>query len=104
MNLLCEILAVHRSTYYDWVNRPCKVIGPEELVLRRRMKGLFVASRESLGSRMMMENLQNEGFVLGRDRVRRLMKALNLKVKQKRKYKITTDSKHAFPVAYSGPS
>ncbi len=99
VNLLCEMLSVHRGTYYDWINKPCKVIGPEELVLRRRMKELFVTSRESLGSRMMMENLQKEGFVLGRDRVRRLMKALNLKVKQKRKYKVTTDSKHAFPVA-----
>ena len=99
VNLLCEMLAVQRSAYYDWINKPCKVIGPEELALRRRMKELFAASRESLGSRMMMKNLQKEGFVIGRDRTRRLMKTLNLKVKQKRKYKITTDSQHAFPVA-----
>lgn len=99
VNLLCEMLAVQRSAYYDWINKPCKVIGPEELALRRRMKELFAASRESLGSRMMMKNLQKEGFVIGRDRTRRLMKTLNLKVKQKRKYKITTDSQHAYPVA-----
>ncbi len=63
------------------------------------MKELFAASRESLGSRMMKKNLCKEGFQIGRDRVRRLMKSLNLKVKAKRKYKVTTDSKHAFPVA-----
>jgi len=47
----------------------------------------------------MMNNLREEGFDIGRDRTRRLMKALQLKVKQKRKYKVTTDSKHKLPVA-----
>jgi transposase InsO family protein len=63
------------------------------------MKELFRGSRDSLGSRTLMENLQKEGFTLGRDRTRRLMKVLNLKVKQKCKYKVTTDSKHTLPVA-----
>lgn len=99
VNMLCRLLGVQRSTYYDWKDRPGKVIPPEELALRRRMKVLFVTSRESLGSRMMMENLRGEGFDIGRDRTHRLMKALNLKVKLKRKYKVTTDSKHRLPVA-----
>ena len=47
----------------------------------------------------MMKNLREEGFAIGRDRTRRLMKVLNLKVQQKRKYKATTDSKHNLPVA-----
>ena len=46
-----------------------------------------------------MKHLREEGFAIGRDRTRRLMKVLNLKVKQKRKYKATTDSKHNLPVA-----
>ena len=99
VSLLCRMLNVPRSAYYDWRGRPCKVIRPEELALRRRMKALFAASRDSLGSRTMMENLREEGFDIGRERTRRLMKAMNLTVKQKRKYKVTTDSKHDFPVA-----
>ena len=99
VKLLCRMLSVQRSAYYDWRDRPSKVIGPEELALRRRMKALFAASRGSLGSRMMMNNLREEGFEIGRDKTRRLMKALGLKVKQKRKYKVTTDSKHKLPVA-----
>lgn len=63
------------------------------------MKALFAASRESLGSRTMTKNLRLEGFEIGRDKTRRLMKKLQLKVKQKRKYKVTTDSKHNFQVA-----
>ena len=63
------------------------------------MKELFRASRDSLGSRTLAENLREEGFSIGRDRTRRLMKVLDLKVKQKCKYKVTTDSKHKLPVA-----
>lgn len=63
------------------------------------MKTLFVASRNSLGSRMMKENLRGEGFAIGRARVRRLMKVLGLQVKRKRKYQTTTDSRHDYPVA-----
>mgnify|MGYP001812756358 FL=1 len=96
---LCRLLGVKRSTYYDWRNQPCKVISQEEFALRQRMKALFKASRESLGSRTLARKLREEGFEVGRDRTRRLMKALNLKVKQKRKYKATTDSKHQLPVA-----
>jgi len=99
VNLLCRLLGVQRSAYYDRRDQPVRVIPPQELALRRRMKELFRASRDSLGSRTLMKNLREEGFDIGRDRTRRLMKSLNLKVKQKRKYKATTDSKHNLPVA-----
>ena len=99
VKLLCRQLGVQRSAYYDWRVQPGKVIAPEELALRRRMKELFAASRGSLGSRMMRQNLRQEGFEIGRDKTRRLMKSLKLKVKQKRKYKVTTDSNHTLPVA-----
>ncbi len=98
-NMLCRVLGVQRSAYYAWGAQPGKVIGPEELALRRRMKALFAASRGSLGSRTLMNNLNQEGFEIGRDKTRRLMKTLNLKVRHKRKYKVTTDSTHNLPVA-----
>ena len=99
VKLLCRVLGVQRSSYYDWRDRPGKVILAEEFALRQRMKALFKASRDSLGSRTMMRKLREEGFEIGRDRTRRLMKVLNLRVKQKHKYKATTDSKHHLPVA-----
>ena len=63
------------------------------------MKALFAATRESLGSRTMKEKLREEGFQIGRERTRKLMKVLRLQVKRKRKYKVTTDSNHRLPVA-----
>lgn len=63
------------------------------------MRELFKASRGSLGSRTLAKNLRHEGFDVGRTRVRKLMKKLGLVVKQKRKFKVTTDSKHRHPIA-----
>lgn len=99
VTLSCRILGLQRSGYYDWKCCPDKVIPSAELALRRRMKALFAASRDSLGSRTLSQQLRKEGFAIGRERTRRLMKALHLKVRQKRRFKVTTDSQHHLPVA-----
>ncbi len=96
---LCQILKLSRSAYYAWNAKGTSVVPAEELVLRRRMKALFAESRQSLGSRMMSQQLRTEGLAVGRDKARRRMKDLELKVKSKRRFKLTTDSRHAYPLA-----
>ena len=66
-------MGVSKSAYYDWLSRPAKLIDAEELHLRRRMKRLFDKSRNSLGSRQMTKKLREEGFKIGRYRVRNLL-------------------------------
>lgn len=90
---------VSRSGYYAWRNRPAKVICESELMLYRRTKALFKESRQGLGSRQLMKKLRKEGFEVGRDKVTRLMDKLNLKVKQRIAYKVTTMRKHSHSVA-----
>jgi putative transposase len=97
--LLCRVLQVTKSTYYDWKQRGATVVGAEEFALCSRMKALFTQSRDSLGSRGMVRHLRQAGHVIGRYRVRRLMKQLGLVVKIKRQYRLTTQSKHDWPVA-----
>ena len=46
-----------------------------------------------------MKELNNQGHTIGIYRVRRLMRELGLKAKAARRYKVTTDSRHSFPVA-----
>lgn len=67
--------------------------------MRQRLKGLFEASRQSLGSRRLTRLLCREGLPVGRYRVRRLMKTMGLNVKTKRRFRITTDSKHRLPIS-----
>lgn len=92
-------MQVSRSAYYDWLVRPAQLITADELHLYRRIKQLFQASRESLGSREMVKKLRKEGFIIGRYRVRTLMKRLGLVVVQRQAYKVTTRRKHSDQVA-----
>ncbi len=97
--MLCRVMQVSKSTYYDWFNRPGKIISAQTLHLHRRLKKLFEKSRNSLGSREMMKKLRKEGFEIGRFKVRKLMAKLGLKVTQRIAYKITTKRKHSDAVA-----
>ena len=83
-------MQVSSSAYYAWRKRPGTLISAETLYLHHRMKALFRQSRDSLGSREMMKKLREEGFRIGRYKVRHLMAKLNLIVKQRVAYKVTT--------------
>jgi putative transposase len=96
---LCRVMGVSRSGYYAWKAGGVKVIAEPERALRRRLKALFRRSRESLGSRRLSHQLREEGYPLGRYRVRRLMREMGLHVRTKRRFKLTTDSRHRLPVA-----
>ncbi|MCF6194022.1 MAG: IS3 family transposase [Kangiellaceae bacterium] len=90
VTVLCRVMRVGTSAYYAWKKRPAKLISATTLHLYRRMKALFKQSRDSLGSREMKKRLREEGFTIGRYKVRKLMKKLKLKVKQRIAYKVTT--------------
>ena len=99
IRVLCRVMQVSRSAYYSWCHRSGEVIDRGTWQLCHRMKVLFKASRQSLGSRRMMKQLRKEGFEIGRYRVRKLMKRLGLVVKRKKRFVLTTDSRHGLPIA-----
>jgi len=99
VTVLCRVMQVSTSAYYDWRSHGGELIDSETWQLCHRMKALFNESRQSLGSRQLMKQLRKEGFEIGRYRVRMLMKKLGLVVKRKQRFVLTTDSKHALPVA-----
>ena len=92
-------MQVSPSAYYDWKQRPARLISPEELNLYRRAKLLFQASRNSLGSRELCKKLRTEGFEIGREKTRTLMRKLGLKVRQRQAYRVTTQRKKSDAVA-----
>ena len=99
IRLMCRTLHVNKSAYYVWKANGAKTISAQDLRLRQRMRALFDRSRRSLGSRTLTQGLRGEGFRIGRYRVRQLMKRLGLVVKAKRRFRVTTDSRHGLPVA-----
>ena len=93
------MLQVSRSAFYDWLERPAKIICEEELNMYRTARQLFKRSRGSLGSRQLCKKLKEAGFKVGRYRTCSIMRKLKLVVKQRQAYKVTTKRKHSDSVA-----
>lgn len=88
-----------KSAYYSWKARPEKPITKRDLYLNQRAKALFSDSRDSLGARELAKRLREEGFEITRYRAAKLMVQLDLEVKQRVAYKVTTVRKHSDSVA-----
>jgi putative transposase len=56
-------------------------------------------SWETYGVRRMQPEWKEQGLAAGRDRIDRLRRKMGLRCRQKRKFKVTTNSKHDLPVA-----
>ena len=101
VTVLCAVMEVSRSGFYDYLHR-LNTDNPGDAyqrALTTRIKAIFNQSRGSYGSRRVLKKLQSEGNQLGRYKVRRLMRDLGLRPKRRRRYKLTTDSRHSYPVA-----
>jgi len=99
VKILCEVMQVSRSGYYQFLKAKPKVICLKQVRLEADFKVLFDASNQSYGSRRMAKGMSNQGYPMGRYQARSLMKKLGLVVKMKPRFCRTTDSRHHYPVA-----
>ena len=100
INLMCRVLAVARSGYYEWRKQPLSAQKMADLLLLMHIRDIFAESRNTYGSCRVQAVLAEQGLRGSRKRVARLMQADNLKPKTVRPFKVvTTDSKHNLPVA-----
>ena len=66
--------------------------------MHQTMIEVWESSDRSYGSRRLCKALNILGFDIGRCKTRRLMKELGLFVRHRKKFKVTTNSKHTKPV------
>jgi transposase InsO family protein len=96
---LCSVLGVSQSGYFAWKDRPACRRQRDDLVLLAHARSAFALSNGTYGSPRMTRELQDNGFAVGRRRTARLMRENDIKARQKRRFKRTTDSEHSWPVA-----
>jgi putative transposase len=96
---LCEVLAVSQSGYFAWRGRPACRRQRGDMVLLAHVRSAFALSNGTYGSPRMTRELRDSGLTVGRRRTARLMRENGLRARQKRRFKRTTDSQHAWPVA-----
>jgi putative transposase len=71
----------------------------DDMVMLAHVRSAFALSNGTYGSPRMTRELQDDGFAIGRRRTARLMRENDLRARQKRRFKRTTDSEHAWPIA-----
>lgn len=95
VKMLCHVLKVSRSGYYAWRSRPESERARTDRVLSVQIKALHAQSRERLGSVKAWRTLNDQGVHCGKHRVARLRRAHNIWARRRRRFVVTTQSKHS---------
>jgi transposase InsO family protein len=100
VTVLCRVMKVSRSGFYDYLRHyNNRIQDPEQIRLESLVRSIFNESKETYGSRRMIRDLKSKGYIMGRYRARSLMRKLGLKAKTPKRYRVTTDSNHSYLVA-----
>ena len=95
----CRVLKVSRSGYYDWQQRPPSPRAEQTQRLETTIKELFEASQRRSGSPKITRELTKRGWRVSKNRVPRRMRLPGLRSIVRRRFRVTTNSKHRYPVA-----
>ena len=96
---MCRVLSVSKAGYYAWRTRPRSAREVATTQLLRVMRDVHVASDRTYGSPRMHRELAAQGYACSENRVARLMRAARIRAKQRRRFRVTTNSAHAVPTA-----
>jgi putative transposase len=96
---MCRSLNVARSGFFAWLHG--KPVGPrkaDDAKLLVAIKAAHERGRGSYGPSKIQEELAEQDLRAGINCIKRLCKQAGIRCKQKRKFKATTDSRHALPI------
>jgi putative transposase len=98
ISLLCRVLRVSRSGYYDWKDRPPSKRHRENAALTEKIREIHDKSRQIYGYPRVHAELRASGVRCSRKRVARLMRKAGLRgCRRGRKKRTTRRNKHATP-------
>lgn len=99
LGILCRVLGVSRSGYFAWRGRPESRRERENRLLLELIKAAHTSGKKMYGSPRVHKKLVSAGERCSRGRVERLMRVHGIRAQQKRKFVVTTDSRHDLPVS-----
>lgn len=96
---MCKVLKASKSGYYKWLkSSPSKRVIQNQAITEH-IHQIYQQSKQTYGSPRITRELWARSIKISRPRVARLMQKAGIQSKIRKKYVITTDSKHKFPVA-----
>jgi transposase InsO family protein len=94
--VLCRLLGISNSGYYAYLGRGPSDRVDNDLRITTKIRAIHARTRGVYGSRRMVRELDEP---VGRRRVARLMREHGLLAQSPRRFRVTTDSAHALPIA-----
>ena len=97
---MCRVLDVSESGYRAW-KRGGK-LGRKRLTdsqMLTLIQSIHIELKGAYGSPRMVKELRERSFPASKERVERLMRENGIRARHKRRFKVTTDSRHNLPVA-----
>ena len=99
VRLLCRTLQVSRAGFYAWPARPPAPRAHADARLGLEIAAIHAEYRQRYGSPRIHAELADPGCRTSRKRVARLMRVRGLAARRRRRFRVTTQSRHPFPIA-----
>jgi hypothetical protein len=96
---MCRVLGVSRSGFYAWLSRTPSAAEVRREELTEEVKEIHAEVKGRYGSPRIRAELVDRGHACGVNFVAKVMREAGIAAKTKRKFRQTTDSNHALPVA-----
>jgi putative transposase len=96
---VAKILGVSRGGYYAWRSRARSERARVQEELIKHIEGIQGEVKYRYGSPRITRELRRRGVQVGHNRVARLMSQQGLGARRRKRFRSTTDSKHALPIA-----
>ena len=93
ISTLCNVLDVSSSGYYDWLDRPMSETAKKNRQLTTKIRCFHKASNDIYGAPRIQRDLYDDGELVSRQRVSRLMNRAGIQSKVIKKFIVTTNSK-----------
>lgn len=96
---MASVFNVHRGGYYKWTKHPRTKRELENIELTKMIKKIFFEYKHRYGSPRIAKELTEQGIICSKNRVCKLMRKENLIPRARRKFKVTTNSKHNLKIS-----
>jgi transposase InsO family protein len=95
---MCKVLQVSKGAYYKWLEKKPSKRAIYQQYLTTEIKQIYKQSKKRYGSPRITEELKTRGIKASESLVAKLMRANEIRSIIRKKYVVTTDSKHKYPV------
>lgn len=96
---MCQTLEISRSGYHNYLKHKMSRRAIENMKILEKIRRIYENHKCVYGSPRIYKELRKQGIKCNKKRVARIMRKNGIRAKTKRKYKVTTNSNHDYPVA-----